>query len=61
HTESIEWIYVDDDPEAYASFNRKSLMKCKSDADLNRLATGIQKSYIDGKLADGHKISHIHR
>ncbi|CAF1238290.1 unnamed protein product [Didymodactylos carnosus] len=59
HTGPIEWIYVDDDPEAYASFNRKSLMKCKSDADFNRLATGIQKSYIDGKLADGHKISHI--
>ncbi|CAF1337679.1 unnamed protein product [Didymodactylos carnosus] len=39
--------------------NHQREREYKSDADFNRLATGIQKSYIDGKLADAHKISHI--
>lgn len=55
---SYEWIFVDSDPSTYASFNRRSLWKCETGEEFNRLCRGIRRQYIneDGPLAD---VKHI--
>jgi hypothetical protein len=55
---SFEWIFIKGDPSSYASFNRKSLWKCESDEEFNRLCRGIQQHYINenGPLAE---VKHI--
>jgi hypothetical protein len=51
---SFEWIFVKGDPSSYASFNRESLLKCRSDEEFDRLCRGIRQYYINenGPLAD---------
>jgi hypothetical protein len=51
---SFEWIFVKGDPSSYASFNRESLLKCRSDEEFDRLCRGIRRYYINenGPLAD---------
>ncbi|CAF1174988.1 unnamed protein product [Adineta ricciae] len=50
---SYEWIFVQNDPASYASFNRESLMKCRKDEEFHRLCRGIRQQYINenGPLA----------
>jgi hypothetical protein len=58
---SFEWIFVKSDPSSYASFNRKSLLKCRNDEEFNRLCRGIRQYYIneDGPLADAKNIEEV--
>jgi hypothetical protein len=51
---SFEWVSVKGDPSSYASFNRESLLKCRSDEEFDRLCRGIRQYYINenGPLAD---------
>ncbi|UJR19189.1 hypothetical protein I4U23_022319 [Adineta vaga] len=56
-----EWIFVDNDPSSYASFNRGSLMKCETKAEFRRLCRGIRQDYIGekGSLEDVEGVSVI--
>ena len=58
---SYEWIFVKADPSSYASFNRKSLMKCETDEEFERLCRGIQQHYVNegGPLTDVDGIDEI--
>ncbi|CAF2146063.1 unnamed protein product [Rotaria magnacalcarata] len=58
---SFEWIFVESDPSSYASFNRKSLWKCQTDEEFDRLCRGIRQYYINenGPLADVKHIEEV--
>ncbi|CAF4790379.1 unnamed protein product, partial [Rotaria sp. Silwood2] len=55
---TMEWIFIDKDPSVYASFNRKSLLSCRTDEEFNRLCQGIRQYYINenGPLANEKNI-----
>ena len=46
---SFEWIFVKDDPSSYASFNRRSLLKCENTEEFQRLCQGVREYYINEK------------
>ncbi|CAM4919098.1 unnamed protein product [Rotaria socialis] len=58
---SFEWIFVESDPSSYASFNRKSLWKCQTDEEFDRLCRGIRQYYINenGPLTDVKHIEEV--
>lgn len=58
---SFEWIFVKGDPSSYASFNRESLLKCRTDEEFHRLCRGIQQQYVNenGPLTDVDGIDEI--
>lgn len=58
---SFEWIFVRGDPSSYASFNRRSLLKCENTEEFQRLCQGIRKYYINenGPLDDVKHIEEV--